>query len=53
MGRKKLPTKELKSRISITISQELNTDLELLTNNKSKYIEELIIKDIKKRKNGK
>ena len=45
MGRKKLPQEELKSRISITISKELNADLESLTNNKSKYIEELLEKE--------
>lgn len=50
MSRKKLPIKELKVKISITISRELNDSLELLSNNKSKYIEGLIMKDIKKKK---
>lgn len=52
MSRKKLPPGEGKVKISISIANELNKDLESITHNKSKYIEDLIIKDIKK-KNGK
>ena len=53
MSRKKLPIDELKVKVSITIDRELNNELEAITNNKSRYIEELITKDLKRRNNGK
>ena len=53
MSRKKLPTEELKVKVSVTIDREVNNEIELFINNKSRYIEELIIKDIKKRNHGK
>ena len=40
---------ERRVRISITISPDLNVFLERTTNNKSKYIESLIRKDMSER----
>jgi hypothetical protein len=44
MGRPKLTKNEQKVKVSITLSKESNLKLEALTNNKSKFIENLIIK---------
>lgn len=46
MSRKKLPPEETKIKISICLSQKLNKELEKLTHNKSKYIEDLLKKYI-------
>jgi len=48
MGRPKLPKDDKKIKLSITLSNEVNLKLEKLTNNKSKFIEELIKKIILK-----
>jgi hypothetical protein len=53
MSRKKIPEHAKKIKISISISQELNSELEIITYNKSRYIEELLEKSIKKEKDGK
>ena len=42
MARPKLPKEDKKVKISITLSKETNFKLEKITNNKSKFIEELI-----------
>jgi metal-responsive CopG/Arc/MetJ family transcriptional regulator len=44
MGRKKIPLEEKKVKISITIDVELNKKIDAITYNKSKFIEELVIK---------
>ena len=46
MGRPKLPKEEKKIKLSITLTNETNLKLEKLTNNKSKFIEDLINKII-------
>ena len=43
MSRPKLKENDKKVKVSVTLSRKVNDDLELLTNNKSKLIEELII----------
>ena len=48
MGRKKIPLEEKKVKISITIDAELNKKIDAITYNKSKFIEDLVIKHIKK-----
>jgi len=48
MGRKKIPIAEKKVKISITINAELNKKIDAITYNKSKFIEELIIKNFVK-----
>ena len=40
-----------KRRINVTINDELLKEIELITKNKSDYIEKLIIADIEKREN--
>ncbi len=42
MGRPKLKEKDKKTKIGITISREINKLLEQKTNNKSKFIEDLL-----------
>jgi hypothetical protein len=42
MGRPKLIELDKKIKLSITISREVNKKLEKLTNNKSRFIEEMI-----------
>ena len=48
MGRKKIPTEEKRVKISITIDAKLNEKIDSMSYNKSKFIEEVIIKHIKK-----
>ena len=43
MGRPKLNLDEKKSKLGITISQDLNYMLSRITNNKSKFIEDLLL----------
>lgn len=47
MSKKTLPLEERKIKISITIDRNLNSKLEDKTNNKSRYIEELLNKELK------
>lgn len=42
MARPKLSKEEKKIKVSITLSNDINLKLEKLTNNKSKFIEDLI-----------
>jgi len=42
MARPKLAKEEKKMKLSITLTKETNLKLEKLTNNKSKFIEDLI-----------
>lgn len=42
MGRPKLKEKDKKVKLGITISREINILLEETTNNKSKFIEDII-----------
>jgi hypothetical protein len=42
MSKKTLPLEERKIKIGISIDKELNTYIESITNNKSKFIAELI-----------
>jgi len=49
MGRPKLNSNEKKSKLGITISKDLNHILSQITNNKSKFIEDILrerLKDI-------
>jgi hypothetical protein len=46
MSRKKLPKLERKTKIGISLSRETNKFLDNVTNNKSKFIEELVNKYI-------
>jgi hypothetical protein len=50
MSRTKLPELERKVKIGISINRELNELIDKTTHNKSKFIEELIIKHFKKNK---
>jgi hypothetical protein len=50
MGRHKYTEEQKKDIISISISKDINKLIELHQINKSKYIEDLIIKDLKKQK---
>lgn len=50
MSRPKLPKEELKIKVSITISKIVNSELEKITNNKSKFIEDLLFEFIKNNK---
>jgi hypothetical protein len=50
MSRPKLIELDKKIKLSITISREVNKKLEKLTNNKSKFIEEIIIRHETNRK---
>jgi hypothetical protein len=45
MSKKSLPIEERKIKIGISLDRELNTYLETITNNKSKFIEGLIRKE--------
>ena len=47
MSKKQLPEKEKKIKISITIDRVINEKLENNTNNKSKYIEDLLKEKLK------
>ena len=47
MSKKELPIEERKVKLSITIDRKLNQLIESKITNKSKYIEELIKKDLK------
>ena len=49
MSRKTLPLEERKVKIGISLDRKLNDILENKIYNKSKYIEELIRKDLKKK----
>lgn len=42
MGRPKLKEKDKKTKLGITISREINKQLDKETSNKSKFIEELL-----------
>ena len=53
MSRKKLPKLERKIKIGICLSRETNKFLDSETNNKSKFIEEIINEYIKNKENGK
>ena len=46
MARPKLKQEDKKIKVSITLNREINLTLEKITNNKSKLIEDLIIKYI-------
>lgn len=46
MSKKPLPIAERKIKLSITIDKKINDLLETKINNKSKYIENLIINDL-------
>ena len=50
MSRPKLYEIDKKKKLSITISKEANKKLEKLTNNKSRFIEEMIIRHETNRK---
>jgi hypothetical protein len=43
MSKKPLPIEEKKIKVSITIDRKVNEKLEAMINNKSKYIEDLLI----------
>lgn len=43
MSRKKLPLNERKIKLSISIDNDLNKKLMKITNNKSKFIERLLL----------
>jgi len=43
MARPKLKLEEQKTKLGISISREIKDKIELVTNNKSKFIEDLII----------
>lgn len=47
MSKKQLPEEEKKIKISITIDRVINEKLENNTNNKSKYIEDLLKEKLK------
>ncbi len=48
MSRKKLPPNEKKVKLSISIDNAMNTKLIKLTNNKSKFIEKLLMVELAK-----
>lgn len=48
MGRKKINTGDLKCKISVTISPEINNKLDGLSINKSKLINKLLVEYFKK-----
>jgi hypothetical protein len=50
MGRPKLKQEDKKVKLSITLDKKINLELDVISNNKSKFIEELIINYLK---NGK
>lgn len=50
MSKKKLPKLEKKVKLSITISNDLNQKLIALTNNKSKFIEALLVAELSNNK---
>ena len=47
MSRPFLKPEEKKDKLGITISKELNEKLGVVTNNKSKFIEDLILEHLK------
>lgn len=47
MARPKMKTEEKKTKLGISISNEIKDKLELITNNKSKFIEDLLIRYFK------
>lgn len=49
MSRKQLPLEERKVKIAISLDRNINQILENKVFNKSKYIEDLIRKDLKKK----
>ena len=51
MSIKKLPVGERKVKLSITIDNELNTKLMKITNNKSNFIEQLLLFELSKYEN--
>ena len=53
MPRIKLKTEDKKGKIGITLSKDVILKLNLATYNKSKYIEDLLLKHFKGNKNGK
>ncbi len=50
MSKKKLPIEDIKVKFSITINPVLFNKIDELKSNKSKYIEDLIYKDLLKNK---
>lgn len=50
MGRPKLKQENRKGKLGISISQELINKVNMITNNKSKFIEELILNHFKGKK---
>jgi len=46
MGRPKLKEKDKKIKLSITLSKEISRTLDYKTSNKSKFIEELLKKEL-------
>jgi metal-responsive CopG/Arc/MetJ family transcriptional regulator len=47
MGRPKLKQEDKKVKLSITLDKKINLELDVISNNKSKFIEELIINYLK------
>ena len=52
MSRPKMKQEEKKTKLGISISREIKDKIESLTNNKSKFIEDLIIEYFKTNNNG-
>jgi hypothetical protein len=52
MPRPKMKQEEKKTKLGISISREIKDKIESLTNNKSKFIEDLIIEYFKTNNNG-
>ena len=50
MARPKLKQEDKKVKLSITLDKKINLELDVISNNKSKFIEELILNYLK---NGK
>jgi len=49
MGRPKLNSEEKKSKLGITIDKDIKLKIDKVTNNKSKFIQELIIEFFKQK----
>ena len=49
MARPKMKQQDKKTKLGISISKEIKNKLEIITNNKSKFIENLIIEYFKKK----
>jgi len=47
MGRPKMKQEEKKTKLGVSISIDIKNKIEILTNNKSKFIEDLIIEYFK------